>query len=262
MVYRRRIRNVPRKRRVFRRRPNRQIRKLAKQVRRLRPELKHSDLITTTGFPSSNAWSGSTVTHVQDEQYAFANPFYSQYLLNGLNQGSGHSQRLGWKTMSKFLDVKLKLATASEPSTSADSLDTRARSRFRVMMVMQKDFNPTFQAGAPVLGDILQYPALTSADDTAITSPYLDRFRERFVILHDRVYSPQSNKGLWINTRIKKRLRSTVSYSSDAAISASNQYATHGAIYLLVMFSYDTDEGSPAVGGALNFSSRYYYTDA
>lgn len=233
------------------------VARLSRVVRALRPELKHTDSIIPNNVPVSAAWAGE-VTSIQDFGFGNAIPCFERtFLLGNSDIGSGVANRLGWKTRPKFVDIRMKLA-----GTSGDSLTfTIPRLRWRVILFMQRSYEPTFTTLSPLAADLLQNSTLSNTDDSAITSPLLDRYRERFIILHDRVYSPTMDKGLWINTRIKKRLLAEKSYSSSTPF-YPNQFGTHGNVYMMVLFGQDTHEGSAVLTGSVDFTSRTYFTDA
>jgi hypothetical protein len=264
-----------RRRRVFKRKPRAArrgrkapMRGIQRAIRALRPELKYSDNFgidssASNGSTFSSQWLG-TAQGIQD--YAFgdgtAGPVYSRtFCLNSLDQGIGKDQRIGWKVRNKFVDVRLKLMTLQAAST--DPAIPLALARWRVMLLMQKDYSGVFQANAPVPQDILQQGVFSAGGDAPLVSHLLDRYKDRFAVLHDKIYTPDTTKGAWINTRLRKRLRAVSQYSSNGALTVGAQNQTHGALYMIIMFAQDTSDGSPTSQvGHVDFTSRFYFTDS
>jgi len=252
---------------VRRRQPYRARRRVARKARKvpmsripraLRPELKYSDNILTSDPSNGGAWVAASTNSLQDIPFAAATGLQTTFLLNYLDQGTGKDNRLGWKVNNKAINLRAKV-TLNAPST--DQL-IMCRGRYRIMIYMQKDYSGTYQAACPSATDLLQQNGLSGTDDSAITSFKLDRFKERFVMLHDKVYTPRTTQSGWLNFKINKQLRSQCSYSSSSAHGAAAQYATRGAIYFTIMLGVDGTEGSPTITGSLDLQSRFVFTDA
>jgi len=230
---------------------------LSRIPKSVRPELKYSDNMAPINA-GSGAWAVPYTTNQQDFPFSAAGFSTMTYCLNSLDQGTGKDQRLGWKVRNRGLAIRAKV-TLNAPAADYQIM---ARARYRIMIFMQKDYSGTFQATAPTTTDLLQNPTLSATNDSAITSHKLDRFKDRFAILHDRIYSPSLTKSGWLNFKINKRLNSVCQYSSANNFANGAMYATHGAIYFHIMFGVDGDESSPTVSGSLDLQSRFFFNDA
>ena len=103
----------------------------------------------------------------------------------------------------------------------------------------------------------------STTSDEIITSHYAPTVRSYFKVIHDRTYTLDSSKGAWLNLTLKKRLRSVASYHSNTAQGATANSLGKMALYMLIIASYDSDDGSAVnLENYIDVQSRYYFTDA
>lgn len=234
---------------------SKQVYRLKRQVRALRPELKYTDNFQYAA--SGSTWSAQS-TSLQDQDISFSNRCF---LLNGVSPGTGRDNRIGWKVNNKFVHCRLKLSVRNS-TTYGNSLDLAARSRFRVIMFMDRNQTTTYASSTPTLAQLLLNTGSSATDDTIITSFYQPTIRSEWTILHDKVYQPRSNQGAWINLSIRKKLHSMSLYNSSTAQGASASSVGRGAIYMFIIAASDTDDGSPVnLESYIDVQSRFYYTD-
>lgn len=173
-------------------------------------------------------------------------------------------QRTGWRIRSKFVNIRLKLKSAS------------AASRWRIMLISQKQsvpidpmfpmpYGPATTVNALFQNSVNNYtPTL---NDGFLTSPLQDRYKDKFSVYYDKVITPNDTKGLVNYIKIKKRLNQICHFDnvlSPATGPISSLYtfdvATKGCLFLVIMKSAEPSQfGIPL--GTFDLDHRYYFTD-
>lgn len=236
---------------------------LKRMIKKNRPELKWTDYIH---MPASGntSWllSSPPAQSVQDEAFGAGGHYYRTYLLGWLNNGAGQNQITGLKYHPKYLNLKMKLCCPIPADLFATYIV--ARNRFRIIIFYNKNVDSEYELSPPTPVDILRTGALSSTDDSAITSNYRENYRGSFGIIHDKTYSPNINKGNWINLRINKRLRHYAQMSQvNTGGQGTDDYTSRGAIYMMILYGVDTHQGSlDTAVASVDFQSRLYFTDA
>lgn len=293
MAYRRK--RFYRRRRITRKKSTRFIKKLVrKAVKAIRPELKYDDslrpsIIDDTGYLST--WTSATPNSLSVALDDQALGFYHTPGVNnkvparvicltnmwlntpyqdpttGHPAGPRYNSVNGWAVNAKFLRLRLKLSAVASGLTEDNILDG-ARYRFRVMILIQKDYSPTFALYPPSTRDIITYGlSSTTTNDSTLTAPFVPGFKDRFGVLHDKTYMVSNNRGAgWIDVKINKRLRQTIKFIGDNPIKSLDNEAIYnaaarGSMYLVIMGAGDTNQGSATITPTFDLMSRIYYTD-
>jgi len=305
MAYRRK--RFYRRRRVTRKKSTRSVKRIVrKAVKAVRPELRYSDQIRVSDIKDTPDFSSPWIEadyktqnydnplpkFINNGALKFYNypgvdaPYNARVVCltnmwyqkpwetnnNGSTDDTGtggvfHDSMNGWKVNAKFLRLRLKLSATS--TLTDTTILNNARCRFRVMLLIQKDYTTTFGLYPPIITELLQYPDGIGAsnNDVSIDSPLLDRFKDRFGVLYDRVYTVSNSKGAgWINVKINKKLRQTIQFNpiNDRVVAVDNKRynaAARGSMYLVIMSASDTGQGSPTITPTFDLMSRIYYTD-
>ena len=125
----------PRKTRRYRKAASRlpkQLYRLKRQIRSLRPEVKYTDYMQSA--TNGGTWSAATKTIDGQALVAAGTSTPRVFLLNGVSPGTAQDNRIGWKLINKGLNCKIKLAL-----TDAQASDAESRARTRLIMVMDRN---------------------------------------------------------------------------------------------------------------------------
>lgn len=254
------------------------VKRLSRRIKAARPQLKFVNTIarrdTDADYVPQNTYSivpNAQNLELHNQNGANTDVEWATFILNPVlptnsslvNPIDNIGQRTGWKTRSKFVNIRLKLSTSVNGS------------RWRVLLVANKQntpIDPSFPAigsSATTLNGLFQNPLnlYSPINDGFLTSPLQDRYRERFSVYYDKVIVPDSTKGNINYLKIKKRLNQICHYDNVQAPTptpTSSLYTydipTKGCLFLVILkTASDTTPGSSI--GTYDLDHRYYFTD-
>jgi len=163
-----------------------------------------------------------------------------QYLLNGLSQGTDIINRVGDKA--RFIGIDMRF-------TLSPNLAVIQPTRVRVLIY----WNAQTNGALAVAGELLQ----DAGPGTAIFSPLNLKYRQKYIILHDKVYNLTyggdlpASRNLY-EYRVFKKLTRVASY--DGAAAAINQLQKNSLEMMIL-----TD--APANAPSMNWSARVLFED-
>ena len=164
-------------------------------------------------------------------------------LMNGLQPGTGASQRIGKKAV--FKNYLLRAAIGVPTNTGATPLS----GYIRLMIVMDKQANAT----APTVAQILEAVS-------AIAPMNMDN-RDRFTVLHD-YQCPVDQLGGRPSTVHKKFRKINVTTVYNAGTAGTVADIATNSIYLLYIYTQIGTGAAPTVPPALDFYGRIRYDDS
>jgi len=164
-------------------------------------------------------------------------------LMNGLQPGTGASQRIGKKAV--FKNYLLRAAIGVSTNTGATPLS----GYIRLMIVMDKQTNAT----APTVAQILEAVS-------AISPMNMDN-RDRFTVLHD-YQCPVDQLGGRPSTVHKKFRKINVTTVYNAGTAGTVADIATNSIYLLYIYTQIGTGAAPTVAPALDFYGRIRYDDS
>lgn len=162
-------------------------------------------------------------------------------LLNGLVPGTGASQRIGKKIVTKSLLFRGSIG-------SGDTGGTPFRGMVRLLWIYDKQSNAT----APTVAQILE--------SVAAYSPMNMDNRDRFVVLRDKQYAiDQSGGNQSAQVKLYKRLMIPTIYNAGVAGTVAD--ITSGSIYLLLI-GESAGATVPTNQPIIDFTNRIRYDDS
>jgi len=251
------------------------VKRLSRRIKAARPQLKFVNLVarrdTDANWVPLNTYT--TAPHAQNiplhnQGGSNTDVEWATFILNPVLPTNSSlvspidniGQRTGWKTRSKFINIRLKLS-------ASDS------ARWRVLLVANKQntpIDPSFPvvgSTATTLNGLFQNPVNTFSplNDGFLTSPLQDRYRERFSVYYDKIITPDSTKGYTNYLKIKKRLNQICHYDNVTAPGATSSLYTYdiptkGCLFLVILRTANSGTVGTSIG-TFDLDHRYYFTD-
>jgi len=177
------------------------------------------------------------------------------YLLNEITEGTTVTQRVGDKVKNRFIRIKVGLTqNISAPTTATQTM-------IRIVLLIKKQTDNAIP-NAPVATNSSTYlaeagePAMDPAN--VILSPKNPNISRFYTVLHDKVYTPDTNSDTRTMTvNINKRLNLNTVYQQGAGAIVSD--ITTGELWLVFYRSITTPDVTLSL--LTEFNSRLYFTD-